>query len=552
MTFDIAGKFSEPEGEAMTYSLLNLPSGWTSSWSGTNVSVSPPADYNGTATGIKVEAKDPGNNKTESNAFTITKTAVDDAPRLASNIGNQSNAEDVTLTFGVASNFNEPDGEAMTYTLLNLPEGWSSSWSGANVSVSAPANYNGTITGLAVKAKDPQNNEVTSNNFTITKTAVNDPVTSNGTIDNIVLNKNTSTTIDLKNYFQDVETADADLTYALSGLSLGTYSIAGGVLTINATTVGSETDLRASASDEGTSANSNYFGLTVNDVVEKSTVTFKFRNAALDTDLTSGTSTLRYKKSGDASYTTVTSTNGTFTIEMDKNVAYEIDGSHSGDIETAYSAPSVYVALKRPGDMEAFEQRAVDDTSSPATFTGATETVYVYKLMNGFPLWHMQEYASKLSGVNIGTRKFSTNNSSAPLWIDGNYTSLTTQQTEWLNELKNELSGLPHVYLSLPIQQSTTTPGLPYTRIAVDASFPSPGTNSTNYNSTTHHITKGEAKYPLSFSENTFKIEILQAIGDLNDVGGSNPEILDVNQNLNSTGQQVFSVLYLFKPKTKF
>ncbi len=56
------------------------------------------------------------------------------------------------------------------------------------------------------------------------------------------------------------------------------------------------------------------------------------------------------------------------------------------------------------------------------------------------------------------------------------------------------------------------------------------------------------------FSEWYFKQEFFEALGDLNDVGGS-PNIMNGSGNnytLNTTGRNIFAVSYLFKPGTKF
>ncbi len=482
--------------------------------------------------------------------LTITVGAAPNQKPVA-NDDNSSTNEDVAKTLDVLANDVDTNLDVTSVSVIEAPAHGSTSVNAINGQITyTPALNNNDNVTFKYSVSDTEGLKDTAT-VNMVVNPVNDAVQSTGSIADKVVDKGNNVVIDLKPLFSDVETADENLTYLLSGLDLGTYSVANGIATIAATIAGTDINIRASASDGETSANSNYFTMTVNDIIETSNVTFKFRGASTDADLTSGTSTLRYKKSGDASYTTLTSTNGSFTVEMDKNIAYEIDGSHSGDLETAFGAPSVYLALKRTGDLEAFEQRAVDDESSPVTFTGTNETVYLYKLMSDFPLGPMQEYASKDENGNTGTRKFATSDKDAPIWWDKNYDNYTTEQRTWISEVCNDLKSLPHVYLTLPFQEGTVIPSSSYNGISMDASFPSPGTNSTTYNSN-HEITSSSAEYPDSPAKSTFFIEILQAIGDLNDVGGNNPAILGNDYKLNTTGQKIFSVMYLFQPKTKF
>ncbi len=517
-----------------------------------------PATNNNTNVNFEYEVADNEGLK-DTATVNVTINPVDDAPVFNGSIADKTSEEDINDVFNV-DNFTEVDGETLNYTVKNLPVDWSQNWNSNQVSISAPNNYNGTINDLVVEASDPQNNKTISNNFSITKTPVNDAVYSTGSIDDKVVDKGSSVVIDLKPLFEDVETADADLIYTLVGLDLGTYSVANGVATILATTAGVDYDIKAIASDGETSANSNYFTMTINDIIAKSNVTFKFRAASTDLDLTTGTSTLRYKKSGDANYTILTSTTGTFNVEMDQNVVYEIDGSHSEDIESRLGVPSMYLALKRTGDLEAFEQRAFKDNSSPIVVNSDNDVIFVYKIMNDFPIMKIYFYASTDgNGLNTGIRKFSTNDKDAPIWWDQNYDNYTTEERTWISEICNDLKSLPHVYLTLPFQEGTTTPSSANIRVAVDENFPPPGTNSTTYNEVTHEIIQGRARYPPPIQEGVFKIEILQAIGDLNDAGGDptilgreDPDNLNSSLILNTTGRKIFSVMYLFKPKTKF
>ncbi|NQU87548.1 MAG: tandem-95 repeat protein [Mariniphaga sp.] len=463
-------------------------------------------------------------------SVSVAINPTDDIPEFIGNISDKVNNEDITLVFDVGSEFNELDGEALGYN-IPLPTGWSQSWNNSEVSIVAPNNYVGTITDLVAEATDPQSGVAQSNPFSITKTAVNDVVYTTGDISSMVLDKGQSTQIDLKNYFEDVETADIDLLYALAGLSLGNYSIADGILTINATTAGSESDLRVNASDEGTNVDGNYFSLIVNDVVETSNVTFNFRAASTDTDLNTGTSTLQYRLPGE-SWNTVTDTDGTIEVEMDAGKTYEIEIDHS-------NRGGNYPSFVLSGAGQTVQQDANTSYQS-ITIPNGSGSFSGYIIMNDFP---MLQYATHAG--NGGSRRVAGNMTA---WDNLNYTGLNAEQKGWLSDIRSQVNSIPYMSVSLPLVESTTAPSGVYLEIKVNNNLGN-ATNIDGYN----YITRAFASYPSSPlpDQSTFKLEIYQAIGALNDSGGD-PPFFDYNGNINTTGKKCFAINYLFKPGTNF
>ena len=167
----------------------------------------------------------------------------------------------------------------------------------------------------------------------------------------------------------------------------------------------------------------------------------------------------------------------------------------------------------------------------------------------------MIAYASSILGAgNIGTGRFGDNDLNAPMWWDTNGDVPDATRTTWTNEIINELASLPHVNLNMVYTESKTQPSVAHVKIESDNGNPPPGSNATFYNTATHEITQGIANFPdLSMTKYTFRIEIYQAIGDLNDVGAGDPFILTPGTYvLNNTGRQIFSIMYLADPKTKF
>ncbi|MFQ6613417.1 MAG: hypothetical protein ACE5D1_01115, partial [Fidelibacterota bacterium] len=284
--------------------------------------------------------------------------------------------------------------------------------------------------------------------------------------------------------------------------------------------------------DSGGLTASDNAQLTVNPMPDSTNIHFIFKAMYGDTTLTSGVSTLTYRKmfSDSSGYawgedSVKTSNNGEFDLVLEPGV-YDINGMHSSAIDSAITNGR-YVFLARPEQIGVIEQRAIDDEQSPILFNTDQDTINVFKLMADFPLVWAIEYASKLNGLNMGTRRFGNNDFNAPAWWNTNHMTPDSTRREWTLELLDELRTIPHMEnFIMQYQESTETPDTPYLAINVDPIFPSPGTNLTNFDSETHEINFCEASYPPWPGKRTFRIEILQAIGDLEDVSGNDPNIL--------------------------
>ena len=101
-------------------------------------------------------------------------------------------------------------------------------------------------------------------------------------------------------------------------------------------------------------------------------------------------------------------------------------------------------------------------------------------------------------------------------------------------------------------EEDNITPNVPYLEMAID-----PGFNASNNTAATNNVIDScYAHWPDNFQATaTLGIEILQAVGDLNDIGGNDPPILSYENGewvINHTGQECFHLLYNFDPGTKF
>ncbi|MBI2574383.1 tandem-95 repeat protein [Candidatus Woesearchaeota archaeon] len=115
-TVNVAG--TDPDGDALTYSIVANASNGACAISGATLTYTPVANFNGTDS-CTFKAND-GILDSGTATVSITVNAVDDPPVLAA-IGAKSVAENAALSFNISAT--DADGNAITYSALNLPAG---------------------------------------------------------------------------------------------------------------------------------------------------------------------------------------------------------------------------------------------------------------------------------------------------------------------------------------------------------------------------------------------------------------------------------------------
>jgi len=184
-----ADTFADVDNAALSYSATVgngdvLPT-WLSFNAATRTfSGTPPQDFNGTLD-LTVTASD--GSLTASDTFTLTVTAVNDAPVVAGAIADQASPEDQAWSFQVSAGaFSDVDGDTLSYTATlgngNALPGWLSFNAATRTfSGTPPQDFNGSLD-LAVTASDGSLSA--SDTFTFTITPVNDaPVVANAIAD---------------------------------------------------------------------------------------------------------------------------------------------------------------------------------------------------------------------------------------------------------------------------------------------------------------------------------------------------------------------------------
>ncbi|HEY6830356.1 MAG TPA: putative Ig domain-containing protein, partial [Gemmatimonadaceae bacterium] len=130
-TLTIAITASDPDGDAITFSSANLPTGATLLANGPDAATfswTPAADQTGTFLNLTITASD--GTLTDSEVFTVTVPAVAvNQPPVVTNPGNKTATVGQLLSFTITGT--DPDGNALAFASANLPTGATLSSAGA-------------------------------------------------------------------------------------------------------------------------------------------------------------------------------------------------------------------------------------------------------------------------------------------------------------------------------------------------------------------------------------------------------------------------------------
>ena len=253
-TLDVAGSFSDPDGDALTYSATSSSPG------NATVSVSESAVVvrgvsKGTAT-VTVTAQDT-EGLTAEQSFEVT--VPNRAPVAVGTIADVEVEVDTTATVDVAGSFSDPDGDALTYSAM------SSSPGNATVSVSGSAVVvRGVSEGAATVTVTAQDTEglTAQQTFQVTVSEPNLAPVAVGTIADVEVEVDTTADVNVAENFSD---PDGDpLTYSATSSSPvnATVSVSGSVVTVRGVSEGAAT-VTVTARDPGGLTAQQSFGVTV-------------------------------------------------------------------------------------------------------------------------------------------------------------------------------------------------------------------------------------------------------------------------------------------------
>ena len=370
-TRSVSGKFSDPDGDTLTYSVNSPnPSTVTVSISGSTVTITPVAA--GTTGKIIVTATDP-DSLTATQDFTATVEAAPPPPppppanRAPVAVGSIS---DVSLNKGgssatrnVSGKFSDPDNDTLTYSVNSPnPSIVTVSISGSTVTIAPVAT--GSTGKIIVTARDPDG-ETAVQDFTATVT--NQPPRAVGTISSIILYKKGKTRgIPVSGKFSDPN-GDA-LTYSATSdkTSVATVSVSGSTVTVRSGVKGTAT-ITVTAEDTDDATGTQGFDVTVINRIPQpqgdiSKMTFYRGQAAKSTDVSDNFR----DPDNDALTFTATSSDTTVATVSVSGSDVEVDPGVLGSARITVTATDTDDASNRHGfDVEVFNRRPVVSQNIP-------------------------------------------------------------------------------------------------------------------------------------------------------------------------------------------
>jgi hypothetical protein len=256
-TINITLTGSDPEGESITYSLVDDSNNATVTLNGNVASYTPDTHFNGTDT-FTYKAND-GTSDSNLGTVTITVNAVDDDPNTndIAVTTDEDNAIDISLTA------DEYDGDSYSFAIITDVSNGTSSLNGTVVTYTPNQDWNGTDT-FTFEATDDTGRTMNVATATITVNPINDAPVAND-ITNQTTDENRMMQLDITLDATDVD-GDA-LTYGVAGTNNGSVTINDNIATYvpNQDWNGTDT-FTYNANDSTVDSNTATITITVNSV----------------------------------------------------------------------------------------------------------------------------------------------------------------------------------------------------------------------------------------------------------------------------------------------
>ena len=275
-TIDITLTGSDPEGESITFSIVNDTDNATLTLNGNVVNYNPNTHFNGTDT-FTYKAND-GTSDSNTGTVTITVNAVDDEPNTVDVAAttDEDNAVEVSLSA------EEYDGDSYSFAIISDVTNGTTSLNGSTVTYTPNQDFNGEDI-FTFEATDDTGRTMNVATATITVNAVNDAPFATDVITNS--NEDEVVTYDLSSNVSDVD--GDDLTYSLGNVQpmWGSVTLDGSILTYtpNANYFGTD-NLSWKVSDGGDDNVIRQFSITIESV----------NDAPVANDLNVSTNELRF------------------------------------------------------------------------------------------------------------------------------------------------------------------------------------------------------------------------------------------------------------------
>ncbi|MDC3287438.1 Ig-like domain-containing protein [Candidatus Marinimicrobia bacterium] len=340
-TINITLTGSDPEGESITYSLVDDSNNATVTLNGNVASYTPDTHFNGTDT-FTYKAND-GTSDSNLGTVTISVNAVDDDPNTndIAVTTDEDNAIDISLTA------DEYDGDSYSFAIITDVSNGTSSLNGTVITYTPNQDWNGTDT-FTFEATDDRTARRNVATATITVNAINDTPTSS----EVSGSSDEDTAIDITLSATDVD--QDNLTYSIvSDVGNGTSSISGSTLTYTPNQDWNGTD----------------------------TFTYKVNDGTVDSNTSNGTITIASINDAPIANDMTISTNETRFISLDitldatdvdgDNLTYTIVSDASNATTTLSNNIITYIPTTDWNGSDSFTYKANDGTidSNTATVT---------------------------------------------------------------------------------------------------------------------------------------------------------------------------------------
>jgi hypothetical protein len=468
-----------------------------------------------------------------SNTFRVSWINVNESPVELDSIPDYEIDEDELVELVPGEYYMDPDGDTLTY-IFYTPEDLSS-WtiSGDTVRIIPHPDVNES---MEIWYSVTDGEFYLAGNLYITINPVDDIPRQITDLPNLETTSGTSVGINLIPYVFEVD--GETLTYTVN-LSTDLWNVVGDSLTFVHPEgfVGSYDDVIITAHDGANSLALNSIAVVVE---ETPSVHFALKDFQTDSTLAGESTT--FTINGVDYFTT--------TGELDLSL---IEGTY--DIVVWNPDTWMMQGLRRPNDIDNFDQYVANSDEECQFSIIGNDTINVYQLLLTFPLNSVAPYIDHLWN---GTVRFRTEDLEGPARYDLNYDPPYAHITEWMHDfLENRLPPATLGKLNLQYEEDFGQPEVNHLWMSIDPGHPTPGVNGTQYNEF-NEITSAMALWSSDSglpSVYVVWVEIMQAIGDLPDLDGTDPPFISYNPDgpgliINQLGYNTLSLLYFLQPGT--
>jgi hypothetical protein len=262
----LSGTDPDPGDTVVAWNVVTPPQHGSLSGTAPNLTYTPAMDYNG-ADSFTYRVVDNRGGQGAPATVSITISAVNDAPRIATQMADVTYAETAAVEINAANAFVDPEGDAFTVAASGLPSGVSY-FAGLKVITGTLNQTSAGTYNVVLTATETASGLTANNTFTLTVTDTNQTPTVATPIPDQASNEGATPSLDVAGNFSDAD-ANNTLTFSVTagalppGLTLATNGQITGTISQTAA-VGSPYSITVTANDGNGGTVSDTFAWTVN------------------------------------------------------------------------------------------------------------------------------------------------------------------------------------------------------------------------------------------------------------------------------------------------